>query len=210
MRKYLTNKKIYVIVFFVCVIGIIIFSIYQGFKTNDKYREGVAAEVNGEVIFANEIERVLSEYDDTDGITYDGILENTINELLLVQYGKRNGFIASKEEILEREEYLKNTMPDVYAEIEKNGIEDYRKNLENLIIYEKTKNDYLLQCSSEVRVSEEEAKKWYISNISVNMDGYEKNKDMIITKLEEEKIRCVVSRLVDELKEVSEIKIYER
>lgn len=42
------------------------------------------------------------------------------------------------------------------------------------------------------------------------MDGYEKNKDMIITKLEEEKIRCVVSRLVDELKEVSEIKIYER
>ena len=141
MRKYLTNKKIYVIVFFVCVIGIIIFSIYQGFKTNDKYREGVAAEVNGEVIFANEIERVLSEYDDTDGITYDGILENTINELLLVQYGKRNGFIASKEEILEREEYLKNTMPDVYAEIEKNGIEDYRKNLENLIIYEKTKND---------------------------------------------------------------------
>ena len=101
-------------------------------------------------------------------------------------------------------------MPDVYAEIEKNGIEDYRKNLENLIIYEKTKNDYLLQCSSEVRVSEEEAKKWYISNISVNMDGYEKNKDMIITKLEEEKIRCVVSRLVDELKEVSEIKIYER
>ena len=77
-------------------------------------------------------------------------------------------------------------------------------------IYEKTKNDYLLQCSSEVRVSEEEAKKWYISNISVNMDGYEKNKDMIITKLEEEKIRCVVSRLVDELKEVSEIKIYER
>lgn len=210
MRKYLTNKKIYVIVFLVCVIGIIIFSIYQGFKTNDKYREGVAAEVNGEVIFANEIERVLSEYDDTDGITYDGILENTINELLLVQYGKRNGFIASKEEILEREEYLKNTMPDVYAEIEKNGIEDYRKNLENLIIYEKTKNDYLLQCSSEVRVSEEEAKKWYISNISVNMDGYEKNKDMIITKLEEEKIRCVVSRLVDELKEVSEIKIYER
>ena len=62
-------------------------------------RKNVAAIVNGEYIYVEDINDVLSEYEETDGVTYDVILENTINELLIVQYGKNKGLEATDAEI---------------------------------------------------------------------------------------------------------------
>ena len=106
--------------------------------------------------------------------------------------------------------YLKNTMPEIYAEVEKTGIEQFRKNIEMLIIYDKTKNYYLEQHSREINVPESEALEWYTNNISTNTEGFFKNKDMIISKLEDEKQNIIISSLIKQLKNEGEIKIYER
>lgn len=168
----------------------------------------IAASINGENIYVEDIKRVLSEYDTTENITFESILNNSINEILVVQYGKNEGYSASEEEIDQRELFLKNNMPNVYEEISNRGLEQYRENLKNLIIYNKSIENYWIEHYDQVHVTENEALEWYKKNISDDDSNFEKNKEIIISSLTEEKKNILLDTLVETLKDESNIIIY--
>lgn len=195
---------------FLLIIGIYAIAEYFIIEEENVPESDVAAFVNGEKIFVDDIKRVLSEYDETDGITYEKILQNSIDELVVVQHGIKQGYDATDEEIKQRELYLKNNMPEVYFEIEEIGIEKYRENLRNLIIFEKVKKDYLEKFSKETKVTDDEAKQWYVDNISKDMKNFEKNRALIISSLQDEKKNERIDDFIKTLRKDSEIIINEK
>lgn len=206
------NRKKYIILFLATIaIVVTCFFLKTNYFNNPTTTDyAVAAKVNDEYIYVKDIERILFEYDETESITFDTILNNSIDELLIVQYGKKKGFTASSDEIDERELFLKNNMPDIYEEIASRGIEEYRKNLSNLIIYDKITSEYFKENHEEIHVTDEEALKWYKSTISDETNNFEKYKELIISSIEEEKERKLLGVLIDNLKKDSDIIIYEK
>lgn len=202
------KRIFFVFLVFVLAIGIIVV-VYN--SNDDKFdsHDEIAAIINGEHIYVSDINRILEEYKDNENISFESILNNSIDELLIVQYGKRIGIEASVNEIDERLSYFKNSFHDKYIELLESGnLDKYRDNLENLIVYDKTIENVLSQCDDRITVDENEALSWYKENIDTDLTNFSKHKDMIVEKLQDEKKRQVIEEFVIKLKEVGEVKIY--
>lgn len=193
------NKKV------LCIgLTILIISFLVGCSKTTEQNE-VAAIVNGEKIYCEEIKNVLHN-DET--LTYDTVLQNTINDLLIIQYGKKSGIDVFTDEVESRFNEIVALSPTIMKKIEGIGVEQYKKILKNVILLEKSKEFYLSQFKSELLVTDEEIDEWYKENINgeyiQSSSVRESIKDAIYDKKEDK----LLKKLIEDLKGKANIIIY--
>lgn len=151
----------------------------------------VVASVNGENILYSEIEYALNSLDE-QSITFDTILRNSINELIVVQMATKYKIEISDEDFTT---YLK-TYRDSYPQFFEKGIELYGSEeqfIEGLYrqrlftVVRKHLQDYVLE---PVEITENEINDFYINN---SLDA---------TLLSEEEQHEVISRIKQEKEDV--------
>lgn len=99
----------------------------------------VVVTVNGEPIYQKEVDTVVNQSPNIK-ISESEVITNSINQLVVVQYGKKNGCSASQEEIDQQLNEYENSYPTIYdSALDLFGEDGLRKGIEYRIIYEKTK-----------------------------------------------------------------------
>jgi hypothetical protein len=186
-----------------------------------KAESKVAAVVNGEKIYKEEIEYVFKQYEGS--VPRSEILYNAIDELLIIQEGRKMGVRIPPEEVNNRINELKTHYPELYRKvIHEYSLERYRKLLERRIIYERTKEQFFSKNSSKLQVSDEEALSYYMKkkgitlkrdNVVVDLtkeelDKFLKVKDEIKALIREQKKKRLLKNWLQELRRKSHIKIY--
>lgn len=76
----------------------------------------ILATVNGEPILKSEIDPVYEEYKESD-ITYEQMIEDTIDEILVIQQAPKYKLSVSKADVDESVEFYKITSPKMYQEL---------------------------------------------------------------------------------------------
>lgn len=126
-------------------------------KTSSLPTDYIVAEVNGESIYYSEIENALKNIEDGN-ITFDAILRNSINELLVVQMAPSYGIDVPQEEFETYIEQYKTSYADIYTKgVELYGGED--KFMEGLLrqkIFNKTRSYLTKNVLEPITVSDEE------------------------------------------------------
>lgn len=177
--------------------------VFSACGNNAEKNNEIAAVINGENLYISDIERVASEMD-TDK---NEVLNDSINDLVVIQYGIENGIIISDATVNKRIEEVESAYPDIYNDIvESIGKEKYFNNLKYLMILEETKKDYIEKNMFEIK--EDELKEWYKKYISKDMEGYENSKDSVYEAVFEEKEQNLILELIKELREKADIKLY--
>lgn len=82
--------------------------------------DGVAAYVNDDKIYREDIERVVEHFDNPD-LTYNDVLNNTINESVVIQTGRKIGVPIVEKDFRDYIKEYKSDYPDFY----KKGTEIY-------------------------------------------------------------------------------------
>lgn len=134
------NKKtfwILIVVFAVTTISlIVVFTIST--------KDNKAAIINGEIIYEYQIDNVIKQSSD-NSIDRKKVLENSIDELIVVQYGKKQGLDVDNTTFDEYIEEYKKEYPKQYAKgIEVYGEKDFHSGLKYHIIYQNTR-DYIIE-----------------------------------------------------------------
>lgn len=97
----------------------------------------VVVTVNGEPIYQKEVDTVVNQSPNIK-ISESEVITNSINQLVVVQYGKKNGCSASQEEIDQQLNEYENSYPTIYdSALDLFGEDGLRKGIEYRIIYEK-------------------------------------------------------------------------
>ena len=73
----------------------------------------VVVTVNGEPIYQKEVDTVVNQSPNIK-ISESEVITNSINQLVVVQYGKKNGCSASQEEIDQQLNEYENSYPTIY------------------------------------------------------------------------------------------------
>ncbi len=76
----------------------------------------ILATVNGEPILKSEIDPVYEEYKESD-ITYEQMIEDTIDEILVIQQAPKYKLSVSEADVDESVEFYKITYPEMYQEL---------------------------------------------------------------------------------------------
>lgn len=202
--------EVFLIVGFIIVIifGLvfIINSISTAYTINNKKNE-IAAIVNGEKIYINDIERIYNDLKEHESSSLDNavspipnkkeILDDIINELLVIQEAEKQNITISDEEVENRINILKEHMPELYEIVlKKVSLKEYKKILKKGMLYQKMKENVLKE--NPVYISEEEI-----------LTFIEKNKkDFSKSNMDENKFDEIKNTLKEILKEREEIKIF--
>ena len=100
--------------------------------------------VNGEPILKTEIDPVYEEYIESD-ITYEQIIEDTIDEILVIQQAPKYKLSVSEADVDESVEFYKITYPEMYQELSETYTEkEIRKKLKDRLLFS-TVRDYALE-----------------------------------------------------------------
>ena len=171
-----------------------------------KNNNAVIATINGEPLYAKQISRVLKQSDD---LNRDKIIETSINDMLIIQYGKRNGCVVSEEELNQRIQEYKDANSYIYSEaIKIYGEADFKKGLENRIIIEKAKELYINSISDGLNsktISFEE----YLALYKINKEHLDSDQiNLAKEKYADYQKNFIVKSWVDYLKEDAEIKYF--
>lgn len=148
------NKLIIAIISFMAIFVIIIGAFLlknnesknvTNFKTTTE-NQNVIVSVNGENIYNYEIDRVFEQYQDTNSISKEKIIENTIDEILVIQKGKDDyGIDVSDSEVKALIDDYKLNFPEQYSKaLEIYGEESFFKGQKDRQYYNKTK-EYVLK-----------------------------------------------------------------
>lgn len=169
-------------------------------KLKNNEESEVAAIVNGERIYVEEIVYASNE----SGRTYHEVLEDTINDLLIIQYGRNNGIVVTDDEVVNRIQEVKISLPSVYEDIEKSiGTEKYKKNIKQLLFLTKTRE--YLEKESNITITDEEMLAWYRENINGEGANFELVKKDVYKTLFEEKYSNYQDNLLLRLRAEGEI-----
>ena len=104
----------------------------------------VLVTANGEPILKAEIDPVYEEYIESD-ITYEKIIEDTIDEILVIQPAPKYKLSVSEADVDESIEFYKITYPEMYQELSETYTEkEIRKNLKDRLLFS-TVRDYALE-----------------------------------------------------------------
>jgi hypothetical protein len=171
-----------------------------------KESDSVIATVNGEPLYSKQINRVLKQYDD---LSRDEVIEASIDDMLLVQYGKKNGCVVSEDELSVRIHEYKDLNSYIYSEaIKIYGETDLKKGLENRIIIEKAKDLYLNSISDTSNlktISFEE----YLALYKINKDQLDSDQiNLAKEKYVDYQKNSIIKSWLDRLKEGAEIKYF--
>lgn len=148
----------------------------------------VVAEVNGESIYNSEIENALKNITD-ESITFDTILRNSVNELLVVQMASSCGIDISQDEFDKFVEQYKTSYTEIYAKgVDLYGGEnEFNDGLLRQKIFNKTK-EYLVNNVLEPIVVSDEEISAYCKTYSVNPNLLSENEyDVVYARLHDEK-----------------------
>lgn len=104
----------------------------------------VLVTVNNEQILKSEIDPVYKEYSDTT-VSYDKIIEDTIDEILIIQQAPKYNILISESEINDSIEFYKATFPEYYNELYKTYTEnEIRKKIHDRLLFSSVRN-YVLK-----------------------------------------------------------------
>lgn len=188
----------------ICIWMIIILT-FCGCSQNTELNE-IAAIVNGENIYQEEILNVLN---DDKNLTYDVVLQNTIDDLLLIQYGIELGMEVSDQDVEERFSEVVSLSPMIEEKIEKFGIDKYKDILKNVITIEKVKKDYLSKYEKDLQVTDAEIDNWYRENINGEYLKSPSIREQVEQVIYDNKVDDSINRLIEELRNSATIKIIE-
>lgn len=170
------------VLFIPLLIGLLVAGVLlvNGCTRNAASTDKVVAEVNGEKIFNSEVERQLNAVIGSHGSQLQGeegkkmiesfrkqILENLINNLLVVQEAKKQGFKVTQKEIQERISEIKKSFKseeEYKAALKQNGLteSDVPREVEKMILAEKVLEKVL----KGIEVSDKEISDYYEKNKS--------------------------------------------
>ena len=152
------KKKQYIIIgvviVIILVVGLLFFFNHQSSQKQEPNNlENVLVIVNDEYIYNYEIERVYQQYNDVSDITKEKIIEDSINEILVIQTGKKdyNINVSDKEINTIIEEYKHDFSKQYEKAIEIYGEDDFFIGQKNRLLYSKTK-EYVLK--NELKIDE--------------------------------------------------------
>lgn len=104
----------------------------------------VVVTVNGEPIYQKEVDTVVNQSPNIK-ISESEVITNSINQLVVVQYGKKNGCSASQEEIDQQLNEYENSYPTIYdSALDLFGEDGLRKGIEYRIIMKRQRNMFLI------------------------------------------------------------------
>lgn len=157
-------------------------------RTSNLPADYIVAEVNGELILYSEIENALKNIED-GSITFDTILRNSVNELLVVQMAPLYEVRVSQEEFDTYIEQYKTSYADIYAKgVELYGSEDeFKEGLLRQRLFNKTRSYLTTNVLDPIEVSDEEisayCEMYSIDSALLSEDEY----DVIYNRIHEEK-----------------------
>lgn len=131
----------------VTVLAVIISSvlIFRTFNNTKHHPENIPSDekclatINGEKILKREIDLVYRQFEDSE-IEYEEILNNSIDEVLVIQKAKDFKIEVSNSEVESRIQEYKEMYPDLYNEaVDIYGVKELYKGQRNRIIYNKVK-----------------------------------------------------------------------
>lgn len=146
---------------------------------------------------------------DDKNLTYDVVLQNTIDDLLLIQYGIELGMEVSDQDVEERFSEVVSLSPMIEEKIEKFGIDKYKDILKNVITIEKVKKDYLSKYEKDLQVTDAEIDNWYRENINGEYLKSPSIREQVEQVIYDKKVDDSINRLIEELRNSATIKIIE-
>jgi len=181
----------------------------------------VAAEVNGEKIFLDDVESAYRTY--TERISLDNksinkaslptkreVLDGAINEILVLQAARNRGIKVSDREVEGRINALRSNFPGLYKTVvRKVGLKKYKAILKNKMLHDKMKSEVLREPTSQTMVTDKELTTWAEDKGQIdNREEFLRMKDTLRTLLREEKEKKLFKSWVEGLRNKSQIQIY--
>lgn len=172
----------------------------------------IAASVNGEYIYSSDINIVVEHFND-EKYDFKAVLNNTINELLVVQKAKKNNIFISKSEFQSYVDKFKGEVPLLYNI----GVEIYGENkfisgLKVRQIYKKMKSYVSDNILEQVKVQDADIIKYISYFKNVTYEDYKGLSQLeqaeVIGKIKVFKQEELFNNWVKELRNAADIKIF--
>lgn len=186
--KKLTQKVVYV---FLCIV-ILVLSSCNNKKTieqyNKKTEDKIVVSVNDENIYESQLQNVIKQSLDNP-IDRSFLIENSINQLVVVQFGKKMDIFIEDEYFETYIENYKKQYPEYFQRgIEIYGEDEFLKGLRYHLIYKETKNKIISEKFSDIYVSSDVLKAYLKEkkhNITLSEDNFNTIKDKYIQDTQE-------------------------
>lgn len=187
------------------LIGSILFLSMSGCNSQ---KNDVVVAVNGEAIYEYQLENVMKQSID-NSISREDLLENSINQLVVVQYGIEANVNIDDSYFDDYINRYKSDYPEYFAKgIEVYGEEEFIDGLRYHLIYQKTREKIISEQFSDIEISEN-ILILYIKEkglqIEISKDNYDIIKEKYITEKQEE----LFDEWVAEQRNNSEIEYFE-
>lgn len=195
------KKKIYIIL---CVI-VLLFSL--SITVYFALTKDIAAEVNGEIIYEYQLDNVLSQSAD-GSLSREFVLENSIEQLIVVQYGKEQGINIDESFFNDYINEYKKEHPDQYKKgIHIYGEEEFHNGLKYHLIYQQTKEKIINEQIKNIAVTDNDLKT-FLHEKNITVEITEENYDIIKSKYIEAKSENLFEEWVNQRKVKSKIKYF--
>lgn len=205
--KCLLLGAIFIFVVIVCIYRVTFIQ-----KNEKKYnsiptKSSFVASVNGEKILKKEIDVVYKQFKNS-GIQYDEILENSIDEILVIQQAKKFSISRITEsEVQEQLKEYKDHYPDLYKEaVNTYGKDDLYKGMQSRMTYEKVKK-YVFSNILQNKVTDDNVKR-YIAKHSLSKLLEKYSIKQIKQSLNSEIVESLFDDWVDSLRKEAQIVYY--
>ncbi len=215
---YFKNSIVLIIIILV-IIGIIsvffVINLDRNQIEETIIEEDVVAIVNGEKILLSDIKTVYLKYNQDMNnyksyITPKSILENSINEILILQEAKSKGIKVSSEEVDKRIHELNEHFPMLYKKITKEeGLEKYKIMLKDRMLYQKMHDKIIEESNEELSITDEEAYTWYKTKSNeATKEKFQKIKVDIHNKIKIQKEQEIFNRWISKKRDNAKIIVY--
>ncbi len=163
--------------------------------------------VNGEEILKKEIDLVYKQFANS-GVQYDEILNNSIDEVLVIQHAKEFGIPEITEsEVQKQLQDYKSQYPDLYNEaVNVYGVDELYKGQENRMMYDRVKK-YVMSNVLQDKFTDQTANNFIAKyKLSEQLEGY--SMEQIKKSLKKEIKEYLFNEWVDDIKKNANIVYY--
>lgn len=197
------KKKIYIISTLCVIVLLLSLSLTVFFAS----RKDKAAEVNGEKIYEYQLDNILNQSAD-GSLKREFVLENSIEQLIVVQYGKEHGINIDDSYFNNYINEYKKEHPDQYKKgIQIYGEEEFYNGLKYHLIYQQTKEKIINEQIKDIDVTDDDLQS-FLNEKKINIEITKENYDTIKSKYIEERSKSLFEEWVNNQKEKSKIKYF--
>lgn len=186
--------------------------IFKTFNNNEHHPENIPSDekclatINGEKILKREIDLVYRQFENSE-IEYEDILNNSIDEVLVIQKAEDFKIEVSDSEVESRIQEYKEMYPDLYNEaVDIYGVKELYKGQRNRIIYNKVKT-YVMSNIIGEDISDRTVSDFIDKyNLKTQLEGY--TTAQIKSSLHNELEEYLFESWIEDIKEDADIVIY--